>query len=31
MSFAIAGTLCGIKIEDIDTSFPNFFDILNRL
>ena len=31
MSFAIAGTVCGMQIEDtecIDTSFPNFFDIL---
>ena len=34
MSFAIAGLLCNIKIEDtacIDTSFPNFFDILNQI
>ncbi len=34
MSFAIAGVLCGIKIEDtacIDTSFPNFFDILEDI
>ncbi len=34
MSFAIAGTLCGMKIEDIDcidTSFPNFFEILNSV
>jgi len=34
MSFAIAGILCGIKIEDtacIDTSFPNFFDILKNI
>jgi 3-phosphoshikimate 1-carboxyvinyltransferase len=34
MSFAIAGILCGISVEDtacIDTSFPNFFDILNNI
>lgn len=34
MSFAIAGLRCGMKIEDIDciqTSFPNFFDILNEI
>jgi len=34
MSFAIAGVLCGIKIEDIaciDTSFPNFFNILKEI
>ena len=34
MSFAIAGLLCGMDIEDtacIDTSFPNFMDILGRL
>jgi len=34
MSFAIAGILCGMKIEDtacIDTSFPNFFDILKNI
>ncbi len=34
MSFAIAGLLVGMEIEDIacvDTSFPNFFDILNRI
>jgi len=34
MSFAIAGLLCGMKIEDtacIETSFPNFLDILNTL
>ncbi len=34
MSFAIAGVLCGIKVEDtacIDTSFPNFFDILEEI
>ena len=34
MSFAIAGLLCDIKIEDtecIDTSFPNFFDILKEI
>jgi 3-phosphoshikimate 1-carboxyvinyltransferase len=31
MSFAIAGLNCGMQIDDvecIDTSFPNFFDIL---
>ena len=31
MSFAIAGLLVGMKIEDVEsvnTSFPNFFDIL---
>ena len=31
MSFAIAGVSCGMNIDDIaciDTSFPNFFDIL---
>ncbi len=34
MSFAIAGVNCGMKIEDIeciDTSFPNFFDILSQI
>jgi len=34
MSFAIAGLLCGMKIEDtqcIETSFPNFLEILNSL
>jgi len=34
MSFAIAGILCGMRIEDtacIDTSFPNFFDILKNI
>lgn len=34
MSFAIAGLLCGMEIEDIDcinTSFPNFFDILGKI
>lgn len=34
MSFAIAGLLCGMEIEDIDcinTSFPNFFDILEKI
>jgi len=34
MSFAIAGVYCGMKIEDtacIDTSFPNFFDILTQI
>ena len=34
MSFAIAGLLSKIQIEDvecIDTSFPNFFDILNQI
>ncbi len=34
MSFAIAGAYCGMNIEDIeciDTSFPNFFEILNRV
>jgi len=33
MSFAIAGLLSGMEIEDtacIDTSFPNFFDILSQ-
>jgi 3-phosphoshikimate 1-carboxyvinyltransferase len=34
MSFAIAGLLCGMEIEDIDcinTSFPNFFEILSKI
>jgi len=34
MSFAIAGLQCGMKIEDIaciETSFPNFFDILSQI
>jgi len=34
MSFAIAGLLCGMKIEDtqcIETSFPNFTEILESL
>jgi len=34
MSFAIAGLRCGISVEDIaciDTSFPNFFDILRQI
>jgi 3-phosphoshikimate 1-carboxyvinyltransferase len=34
MSFAIAGLLCGMEIEDtqcIETSFPNFIDILEQL
>jgi 3-phosphoshikimate 1-carboxyvinyltransferase len=34
MSFAIAGVNCGMTIEDcacIDTSFPNFFDILSEI
>ncbi len=34
MSFAIAGVVAGINIEDIDcinTSFPNFFDILREI
>ena len=34
MSFAIAGLLCAMEIEDIDcvaTSFPNFFDILSQI
>ena len=34
MSFAIAGLKCGMEIKDIEciqTSFPNFFDILNDL
>jgi len=34
MSFAVAGTRCGMIIEDtecIETSFPNFFDILAQI
>lgn len=34
MSFAIAGLCCNMTIEDtqcIDTSFPNFFDILGEI
>ena len=34
MSFAIAGVYCGMDIEDIeciDTSFPNFFEILDSI
>jgi len=34
MSFAIAGAYCGMNIEDIeciDTSFPNFFEILGKV
>jgi len=34
MSFAIAGIVAGIKVEDIEcinTSFPNFFDILTKI
>jgi 3-phosphoshikimate 1-carboxyvinyltransferase len=34
MSFAIAGLLCGMDVEDtqcIETSFPNFMEILNSL
>ena len=34
MSFAIAGLRCGMKIEDtkcIDTSFPNFITLLNKI
>ena len=34
MSFAIAGLLCGMEIEDIDcvaTSFPNFFELLSQI
>ena len=34
MSFAVAGLLNGMEIEDtacIDTSFPNFFDILSQI
>jgi 3-phosphoshikimate 1-carboxyvinyltransferase len=34
MSFAVAGLLCGMEIEDTDcvaTSFPNFFELLSRI
>ena len=34
MSFAIAGLICSMELRDIecvDTSFPNFFDILSRI
>ncbi len=34
MSFAIAGARCGMRVDDIeciDTSFPNFFDILSQI
>ena len=34
MSFAIAGLLCGVEIEDFDCvgiSFPNFLEILRRI
>lgn len=34
MSFAVGGLLCGMHIEDvecIDTSFPNFFEILGQI
>ena len=34
MSFAIAGICCGMHIQDIeciDTSFPNFFEILSQI
>jgi 3-phosphoshikimate 1-carboxyvinyltransferase len=34
MSFAIAGLLCDMKVEDtacIDTSFPNFIELLTLL
>lgn len=34
MSFLIAGLRCGMKVEDIDcinTSFPNFFEILSKI
>ncbi|KIM10331.1 MAG: 3-phosphoshikimate 1-carboxyvinyltransferase [Sulfuricurvum sp. PC08-66] len=34
MSFAVAGLVCGMTIEDVacvDTSFPNFFTLLERL
>ncbi|MEA3373649.1 MAG: 3-phosphoshikimate 1-carboxyvinyltransferase [Campylobacterota bacterium] len=34
MSFIIAGLRCGMEVEDIDcinTSFPNFFDLLKEL
>lgn len=34
MSFSIAGLLCGMEVEDVqcvDTSFPNFYDILRKI
>ena len=34
MSFAIAGLVCGMEVEDVEciqTSFPNFLNILNTL
>jgi 3-phosphoshikimate 1-carboxyvinyltransferase len=34
MSFSIAGTICGMDIEDtqcVDTSFPNFYTILSKI
>jgi 3-phosphoshikimate 1-carboxyvinyltransferase len=34
MSFAIAGLISDMEIQDtecIDTSFPNFFEILNEI
>ena len=34
MSFAIAGLLCDMKVDDIaciDTSFPNFFELLSEI
>jgi 3-phosphoshikimate 1-carboxyvinyltransferase len=34
MSFAVAGVVSGMEIEDIDcinTSFPNFFEILSKI
>jgi len=34
MSFAVAGLLCGMEIEDTDcilTSFPNFFELLRKI
>ena len=34
MSFAVAGLLCGMEVEDtqcIETSFPNFNEILESL
>jgi len=34
MSFAVAGLLCGMEIEDTDcvaTSFPNFFELLSQI
>ena len=33
MSFSIAGLICGMRVEDIEgvnTSFPNFFNILSE-